>query len=74
MYDYLVLRLFIKVVSIDLDLENLKECIGTLTSEARIGSKIVAVAVFDVNSVKKVIITQIVNTIAKSEIEPKTDS
>ena len=50
------------------------QTIGTLTSEARIGSNIVAVAVFDVNSVKKVIITQIVNAIAKSEIEPKTVS
>ena len=62
------------VVNSPLAIDNLRECSRTLTSEARIGSNIVAVAVFGVNSVKNVIITQIVNTIAKSEIEPKTVS
>ena len=43
-----------------------------LTNDASIGSSIVAVAVFDVNSVKNVINTLMVRTIAKSDIEPKT--
>ena len=54
--------------------EECKTWIGILTSDASMGNNIVAVAVFDVNSVKNVISTLIVRTIAKSEIEPKTVS
>lgn len=56
---------------------NVEKCttwVRIFTSDASIGSNIVAVAVFDVNSVKNVISTLIVKTIAKSEIESKTVS
>ena len=43
-----------------------------LTNDESIGSSMVAVAMFDVNSVKNVTNTLMVKTIAKSDIESKT--